>query len=349
MAMSGGVDSSLAAALLLEQGYDVTGAFMVNYKEHDEHGLPCYTKDYRDAVRVAARLSIPILKIDFSKEYKEHVLDYMFNEYAKGRTPNPDVLCNVYIKFGAWLDKAKELGFEKIATGHYASVEEREGRYVLKQAKDENKDQTYFLHQLNQEQLSRAIFPLGTYTKQEVRELAKKYNLPTAAKEESMGICFIGEVPMKDFLQEKIPQIPGNIVMSQTGEVLGTHEGLAFYTIGQRHLGTAERGHAQAKGETSPLYVLEKKSDTNELIVGIELDPLLYKREARVESMHYINGQTPSFPLECSVRLRHRQPLQKAAVDGNTITFSELQKAVTPGQYAVLYKDGVCLGGGIIL
>lgn len=350
VAMSGGVDSSVAAALLLQQGYDVTAAFMVNYKEHDAHGLPCYTKDYRDAVRVAARLQIPILKIDFSKEYKEQVLDYMFEEYSKGRTPNPDVVCNMYIKFGVWLTKAKELGFTKIATGHYAKLHEsKDGSYELLQAKDEEKDQTYFLHQLNQDQLSQAFFPLADYTKKEVRVLAKKFNLPTAQKEESMGICFVGEVPMKEFLEKKIEHRPGNIITSGTGEITGAHEGLAFYTIGQRHLGAVVSGHNQReKGETRPMYIVGKNIDNNELVIGFEDDPLLYKKIVEVEKMHWISGQEPAFPLECSVRLRHRQPLQKAVMANCQIQFEQPQKAVTPGQFAVVYKDGICLGGGII-
>ena len=239
VAMSGGVDSSVVAALLVEVGYDVTGAFIINYDANKEGFGSCYTADYRDALRVAAKLSIPLLKLDFAKEYKELVLDYMYQEYEKGRTPNPDVMCNKFVKFGVWLDKVREMGFDYIATGHYAKVESRKSKvesYELKIAKDTNKDQTYFLHQLNQAQLSYTLFPLGEYTKIEVRELAKKFDLPTANKDESMGICFVGEVDMKEFLQNKIRPTPGNIVTFD-GVVLGQHDGLAFYTIGQRHVG----------------------------------------------------------------------------------------------------------------
>lgn len=353
IALSGGVDSSVSAALLLEQGYDVTAAFMVNYNEHDAHGLPCYTADYRDAVRVAARLGIQIMKIDFTREYKEQVLDYMFNEYKLGRTPNPDVLCNKYIKFGSWLEKAKELGFDKLATGHYADLVCNNGMYKLMQAKDEEKDQTYFLHQLNQEQLSHTLFPLGKYTKTEVRALAEKFDLPTAQKEESMGICFIGEVPMKDFLQQHIAPEPGNIILQETGEIIGIHDGLAFYTIGQRHLGKSEDSthvsDAIQKSKNQPLYVLEKNKEKNELVVGFENNKGLYKTEAIVESWHFTSGQPPANPLQCLVRLRHRQVLQEATIEGNKIHFKEPQKAVTPGQFAVLYKNNECLGGGIII
>jgi len=338
VAMSGGVDSSVAAALLVEQGYNVTGVFMINYDDHDKHGLPCYTSDYRDAVRVAAKLGINILKIDFVAEYKKQVLDYMFAEYEKGRTPNPDVMCNKYIKFGVWLDKARELGFDYLATGHYASTT---GGMLL-QPRDTNKDQTYFLHQVTKEQLEHTLFPLGEYSKDEVRTLAKKFDLPTAEKEESMGICFVGEVSMKEFLQEKLEMNPGDVVQDETGEIIGSHDGLGFYTFGQRH------GFVQ-KGSEQPLFVVEKDFENNRLIVGAEENPKLYSEEIIVEDMHYISGQEPTFPLECEVRLRHRQELQKAMITKNTITFKTPQRAATPGQFAVLYKDGVCLGGGVIV
>ena len=270
VALSGGVDSAVAAALLVKAGYNVTGAYMVNYDpssarlERASEGkfssqaiapqsgaAACWLPDYRDAVRVAAKLNIPILKLDFTKEYKKKVLDYMFAEYRAGRTPNPDVLCNKYIKFGVWLEHARKLGFDWLATGHYARL----GREILNpksqilnkpkisnlkllMAKDKNKDQTYFLHQLNQAQLSRTMFPVGGYLKSEVRSLARRFKLPTANKAESMGICFIGEVPMKEFLETKIKSKPGKIVLSD-GAVVGEHDGLAFYTIGQRHIGVA--------------------------------------------------------------------------------------------------------------
>lgn len=349
IAMSGGVDSSVAAALLVDQGYDVTGAFMVNY---DESGAECWHGDYQDAVRVAAKLNIPLLRLDFTKEYKEKVLDYMYAEYEKGRTPNPDVLCNKFVKFGVWLDKIKELGFDKIATGHYASLGtsyfphlykggKKGGAVKLIRAKDENKDQTYFLHQLNQEQLGQTFFPLGSYTKPQVRKLAKKFALPTSDKEESMGICFIGEVPMKDFLENKIKTKSGDIILSATGEKIGTHDGLAFYTIGQRH------GFTQAGG-TKPLFVVDKNFITNDLIVGEENDPLLWKKEIEVEDIHWISGMAPKFPLRAKVRLRHRQELQNCIIENNKIIFKKSQRAATPGQFAVVYQGRVCLGGGVI-
>ncbi|MBI2989631.1 MAG: tRNA 2-thiouridine(34) synthase MnmA [Candidatus Magasanikbacteria bacterium] len=347
VAMSGGVDSSVAAALLVERGYDVTGAFMVNFVEHDRYGLPCYTADYQDALRVAACLGIGLIKIDFTRQYRSLVLDQMFSEYRAGRTPNPDVLCNSFIKFGVWLEKVQELGFEQLATGHYANINEERKQdgdsiFRLMMAKDGDKDQTYFLHQLNQSQLSRAVFPIGRYNKQEVRELARQFQLPTAEKEESMGICFVGEVPMKEFLQKKIAKNPGDIVFCESGEVIGQHEGLAFYTIGQRH------GFEQSGGG-EPLFVLDKDFERNRLLVGREDNPLLFKKEICLKDIHWICGQEPEFPLHCEVRLRHRQDLQSVTLENNGILrFQQPQKAISPGQSAVFYHRGECLGGGFI-
>lgn len=375
--MSGGVDSSVAAALLVEQGYDVTGAYMINYDSKDDGQFTgpgsttlrpvnksCWVPDYRDAVRVAAKLGIPLLKLNFVKEYRQTVLKYMYDEYKKGRTPNPDVMCNRWVKFGFWLKKARELGFDKIATGHYTKVvESRKGKvesYELLQAKDANKDQTYFLHQLNQGQLSHALFPLGKYTKDQVRRLAKKFDLPTANKEESMGICFVGEVNMKDFLQKEIKTKPGKVVMSD-GKVIGEHDGLAFYTIGERGLGL---GSQKLEGEDNkPIYVVDKKYDINELVVGFEDDPLLFKNEIEVGDVNWIFGFVPEMPLKCEVRLRHRGQLQSAQVsksngqDKYLVKFEKKQRAITPGQFAVFYLDKKifgfrkmkrCLGGGVI-
>ncbi|OIO18908.1 MAG: tRNA 2-thiouridine(34) synthase MnmA [Candidatus Magasanikbacteria bacterium CG_4_10_14_0_8_um_filter_32_14] len=377
VAMSGGVDSSVVAALLVEAGFDVTGAYMINYEEtriNTDNNAEinadnnfCWIPDYRDALRVAAKLGISLLKLDFQKEYKEKVLDYMFAEYKKGNTPNPDVMCNKFIKFGVWLDKIKELGFDKIATGHYATVVKSQKHvvnnvepskvksYELRQAKDENKDQTYFLHQLNQEQLSKTMFPLGEYTKVEVRELAKKFDLPTATKAESMGICFVGELDMKEFLQKDLPKNPGNIVL-ENGDIVGKHEGLAFYTIGQRH------GFEQ-QGGGEPLFVVDKNKEKNELVVGSKNSSFLNKDEIKVANIHWISGcigrsfneggQIPDFPLKCTVRLRHRQALQEVLVSQNgdnfDLKFLNKQRASTPGQFAVFYKDGECLGGGVII
>ncbi len=346
VAMSGGVDSSVAAALLLQQGYDVTGAFMKQWDDTDKTGVCSWKQDRRDALRVAAHLGIPLVTFDFEKEYKKWVMEYMYAEYEKGRTPNPDVLCNKFIKFGVWLKKAKELGFSKLATGHYAAISKN---YELLVPKDKDKDQTYFLHQLKKEQLKHILFPLGVYTKKQVRELAKKFHLSTAQKAESMGICFVGEVPMKEFLLKKIKVKKGKIVTSK-GEVVGEHDGLAFYTVGQRHGFDVKLPKKDTNSK--PLYIVDKRYDTNELVVGFENDPLLHKKEAEVEDINWISGQKPAFPLKCKVRLRHRQPLQDVQLmekDGKiSIHFTKKQKAVTPGQFAVFYKNSVCLGGGAI-
>jgi len=369
--MSGGVDSSVAAALLARAGHEVTGVFTVDY---DDPASPnCWRGDYQDAVRVAAKLGIKLLRWDFTKEYKKLVLDYMYREYAAGRTPNPDVRCNKFIKFGAWLKKAKKIGFDKIATGHYArsttvipseSAGRREIPVVkLLEAKDKNKDQTYFLHQLSQAQLQHVLFPLGNHTKPEVRKLAKKFGLSTADKAESMGICFVGEVPMKEFLQKKIKIKKGKVVTGD-GQAVREHDGLAFYTIGQR-IGIMSSGGPAAPASrvrndhTQPLYVVDKSFKANELVVGHEDDPLLYKEEIRIGEINWIGGQTPQFPLKCKVRLRHRQELQNCVAQCHceeakgrrsnlSVRFTKSQRAVTPGQFAVFYLKGECLGGGVV-
>ncbi|MBI4098559.1 MAG: tRNA 2-thiouridine(34) synthase MnmA [Candidatus Magasanikbacteria bacterium] len=371
VAMSGGVDSSVAAALLVREGHEVIGAFMKNWTDtKDVQGVCDWKNDKRDAQRVAAKLGIPLVVMDFQKEYRKGVVDYMFREYRAGRTPNPDVICNTTVKFGPFLAAAKKLGADKIATGHYATVIPDKCRvaardpgspnktYHLLRARDENKDQTYFLHQLNQKQLAHTLFPIGNYTKPQVRALARKFGLPTAERVESMGVCFIGEINMKDFLKQKIKPKPGNIVTS-AGEVIGEHEGLVYYTIGQRH-GFVQRGGGK------PLYVVAKDFKKNELVVGSENDPRLLTREISVGDVHWINSPLPlgegdkKLPLlskegrgEVLVRFRHRQELQRCAIkkqEKNIIVVcSKPQRAITPGQFAVLYRGEECLGGGVII
>lgn len=357
VALSGGVDSAVSAALLVAAGYDVTGVFVINYEGKNTFGEECWVPEYRDAVRVAAHLNIPILRWNFVEEYRKNVLDYMFREYEAGKTPNPDILCNKFVKFGSWLSKARELGFDYLATGHYAKLDKQilshlepvpsERVRKLLVPKDIVKDQTYFLHQMNQQQLKNTLFPLANYTKTQVRMLAKKFDLPVAVKEESMGICFIGEVPMKEFLQQRIKPHPGSIILAN-GETIGKHDGLSFYTIGQRHFALQHPG-----GDSRPLYVLGKRTAGNELVVGYEDDPLMNRREIEVSDIHWISGQPPLFPLTCEVRLRHRQELQTCTVwseNGSiVIECKEPQRSVTPGQFAVLYKKGECLGGGAVI
>lgn len=345
--MSGGVDSSVAAALLLKKGYEVVGAYMKQWSDtKDIHGICSWKDDRREALRVAAHLGIPLLTLDFEKEYKEWVVTYMFEEYKLGRTPNPDVMCNKFVKFGVWLDKAREMGFDFMATGHYAQIGVLKGKKSVKllEAVDTDKDQTYFLHQVSQEQLQHVLFPVGEYTKKQVRSLAKKFKLPTAQREESMGICFIGEIPMKQFLQQKIQPKKGKIV-NANGDLIGEHDGLPFYTIGQRH------GFSQSGGG-KPLFVVGKNQKKNELVVGFEDDPLLYQKEIEVLDVNWCSGQGINFPLECTMRLRHRQPLQKGRLEMRgkrlVVVCKKEQKAVTPGQFAVFYKDGECFGGGVV-
>ncbi len=349
--LSGGVDSSVAAALLVKAGYDVTAAFMINYDEQ-KNGESCWRPDYQDALRVAAHLNIKLLRLNFVKDYNRDVLQYMYKKYEEGKTPNPDILCNKFVKFDAWLKKANELGFDFIATGHYAKIKKSGSKFLLQTAKDKNKDQTYFLHQLNQDQLKQVLFPIGNYNKNQVRQLAEKFDLPTAQKEESMGICFIGEVSMRDFLKNKIKVKSGNIV-DESGMILGKHDGLAYYTIGQRNLGLNSKNG-------QPFFVVAKNIIKNELIVGFENSSLLYKKEIVIGEINWTAGQAPKLPMKCQVRLRHRQELQNAIVCHSdrseakrrnllTIEFSKPQRAVTAGQFAVFYKNGLCLGGGEIL
>ena len=354
--MSGGVDSSVTAALLIDQGYQVTAAYMKQWDDVGTDGVCTWKKDRRDALRVAAHLDIDLLTFDYQKEYKKHVFNYMIKEYKKGRTPNPDILCNQFVKFGFWLQKAKELGYDYLATGHYASItsskKKNETIYNLAQAKDKNKDQTYFLHKLNQDRLSNLLFPLGTLTKKQVRAIAKKKKLPTANRKESMGICFIGEMPMKQFLSTYITQQKGNIILS-TGEIIGTHDGLAYYTIGQRHVGIASSQINKKIEDNKPLFVVGKNIKTNDLIIGFEDDTQLYKKEILLEDMHWVSDVIPEEPIKCLVRFRHRQDFQKAEIHMKSKTKALLictqkQKAITPGQFAVLYTKTECLGGGII-
>ena len=369
MAMSGGVDSSVAVALLILQGYDVTGAFMKQWSDSAEvSGVCTWKEDRRDALRVAAALDIPLMTLDFEKEYREQVAAYMFAEYEKDRTPNPDVLCNTHIKFGVWLDWALAHGFDYLATGHYARLErvikktrKQENKKTVEdlnstqnhllQAKDTNKDQTYFLHQLDQKQLAHVMFPIGDYLKSEVRSLARRFHLPTAEREESMGICFIGEMPMKDFLLQKITKKPGKIVTTD-GTIVGLHDGLPFYTIGQRHLKVGNQKPIVTSIVTMPWYVVEKRPMTNELVIGHENDALLYKKEIVLDDVRWVSGVEPTLPFSCMVRLRHRQKLEKAKITIQNVKivlhFLHPQRAVTPGQFAVFYKNGECLGGGVI-
>ncbi len=387
--LSGGVDSSVSLALLKEAGFDVMGVFLKVW--HPEF-LPCdWKEERRSAMRVCAILDVPFLTIDCEKEYKKEVVDYMISEYKAGRTPNPDVFCNKYVKFGVFLDKAKEMGADFIATGHYAqnlvfdkSLSPQEVsengyfsaekflvfapsrsqcfrnllsqqdlsnyRFELHESNDKNKDQSYFLYTLNQEQLSKTLFPVGHLTKPEVRKLAEKFSLPTATKKDSQGLCFIGKVDMKDFLEHFIETKKGDVLNSK-GEVVGIHDGALFYTIGQRHGFTITK-----KTPNDPsFFVVSKDLEKNTITVADkenQLDLVFNTKEIFIKDIHFIDGVEPEFPLNCQVRIRYRQEKQNCKVEklelGYKISFEKPQNGVAKGQSAVFYQGEKCLGGGIM-
>ena len=348
--MSGGVDSSVTALLLKEQGYDVVGLFMKNWEDDDTDEYCSSKQDLIDAVSVADHIGIDIEAVNFSKEYKDKVFANFLEEYRAGRTPNPDILCNSEIKFRAFLDHAMAMGADKIATGHYAQVREVDGLFQLLKAEDGSKDQSYFLYRLNQAQLSVSMFPLGQYLKREVREIARKAGIPTSEKKDSTGICFIGERPFREFLQRYMPTEPGDM-RTPEGKVVGRHTGLMYYTFGQRQ-GLGIGGSREGDGE--PWYVAAKDLEKNELIVVQGHDhPLLLKDTLQADQMHWIAGHAPRTHWVYAAKTRYRQadaPCEIDAIDGERceIRFGQPQWAVTPGQSVVVYESNVCLGGGII-
>ena len=344
--LSGGVDSSVAAWLLKEQGYEVIGLFMKNWEDDDTDEYCTSRKDLIDAVSVADVIGIGIEAVNFSAEYRERVFSNFLAEYQSGRTPNPDVLCNAEIKFRAFLDHALKLGADWIATGHYAQLRKRDGRLELLKAVDASKDQSYFLYRLNQAQLSRTLFPLGTMFKREVRELARKLGLPNHAKRDSTGICFIGERPFREFLMRYLPRSPGPME-SPEGRVVGAHDGLMYYTIGQRQgLGIGGQGEAW--------YVADKRIDRNCLVVVQGHDhPDLFKQRLSAEDLSWTAGIAPPLASTYGAKTRYRQADASCAltqIDAGRceVAFDAPQWAVTPGQSVVLYDGAVCLGGGII-
>ena len=375
--LSGGVDSAVSAHLLKEQGYEVIGVFMKNWEDDDDSEYCSTREDWVDAVAVADRLGIEIEAVNFASEYKDRVFADFLREYSAGRTPNPDVLCNAEIKFKAFLDHAMHLGAEKIATGHYARVREVKNtaengdlgsRFELLKGLDESKDQSYFLHRLNQAQLSKVLFPVGELRKTEVRRIALEIELGNAKKKDSTGICFIGERPFREFLERYLPKTPGNMI-TPDGEHVGQHQGLAYYTLGQRgglHIGGSRDGSG------APWYVAGKDMAANTLIVvqGRE-HPALRRTAVQMVNTHWISGAepsagngraTPADPGQATpadygygAKTRYRQPdaacvyVPADAMHGiATLDFAESQWAPTPGQYAVLYRGNVCLGGGVI-
>ncbi|TSH97178.1 tRNA 2-thiouridine(34) synthase MnmA [Verticiella sediminum] len=357
--MSGGVDSSVSAWLLKQQGYDVVGLFMKNWEDDDDSEYCSTRQDLLDAVSVADLLGIEIEAVNFAGEYKDRVFSEFLREYSAGRTPNPDVLCNAEIKFKAFLDHAMRMGAERIATGHYARVRTleagpRAGQVQLLKALDGTKDQSYFLHRLNQAQLARTLFPLGEIAKTEVRRIAREIGLPNAAKKDSTGICFIGERPFREFLNRYLPSAPGPI-KTDDGRVIGEHVGLSFYTFGQRKgLGIGGvKGRQAADGTADAWYVARKDIPANTLYVVQGHDhPWLLAPRLRALDASWVAGEAPA-PGAYGAKTRYRQPdaactLRQAQGDGFQLDFTEPQWAVTPGQSAVLYDGDVCLGGGII-
>lgn len=349
--VSGGVDSSVAAYLLKEQGHEVIGLFMVNWEEESE---TCTAEqDYEDVKRVCNAIGIPYFSVNYAKEYYDRVFTYFLDEYKRGRTPNPDVLCNREIKFGPFLEFAKKLGADYIATGHYCKKIEKDGKYYLCKAKDLNKDQSYFLNQLSQEQLKYVLFPLEDIEKPKVREIAEKLGLVTAQKKDSTGICFIGERNFKKFLQEYLPAQKGDI-KTLDGKVVGKHDGLMYYTIGQRR-GLGIGGRADSNGER--WFVLSKDLENNILYVSQGEGEELFSSGMISEKFNWIPEKPTEAEFDCFAKFRYRQVDQKVHVkvvdDHVEISFYEKQRAVTPGQFVVLYKnteDGnsICLGGAVI-
>lgn len=351
--MSGGVDSSVTALLLKEQGYDVIGIFMKNWDDTDELGYCTATEDYKDVALVADQIGIPYYSVNFEKEYHDRVFSYFLEEYKKGRTPNPDVMCNKEIKFKAFLDYAMELGADYVATGHYARVvRDEDGKSHLLRGKDSNKDQTYFLSQLSQEQLSKAMFPLGEIEKSEVREIAERANLATAKKKDSTGICFIGERDFKDFLMNYLPAKSGEM-QTLDGEVIGKHDGLMYYTIGQRKgLGIG----GSKDGTNEPWFAIGKNLEENVLYVGQGYENDHLYADTLEASDFLFTGDAEELPREfrSMAQFRYRQKAVPVTVyldETRTkarVVFDEAARAITPGQAIVLYDGDECLGGGII-
>lgn len=334
--MSGGVDSSVTAALLVEQGYDVTGVYMKNWTQ-DLPGMKCpWADDLADAKRVAVQLGIDFKVFDFETEYREKVVQYMIDEYKLGRTPNPDIMCNQEVKFKLFLDTALEDGADMIATGHYARTQNGE----LLRAKDEGKDQTYFLYRVSSPALSKTLFPLGDYLKSEVRDMAKQRGLWTSDKKESMGVCFVGNVGMREFLSQYVEATPGDIVEKESGKVLGNHDGAIYYTLGQRH--------GLDLGGGLPYYVVGKDMAKNEVYVSQNIaDSNIVRRLVTIESPHWISGVAPRTTY-FQFRLRHRGQLIDGELADDTITLSSAERAITPGQSIVYYDGSVCIGGAIV-
>lgn len=353
--MSGGVDSSVAALLLKKEGFGVEGLFMKNWEMDDKNGYCAAAKDLSDAQMVADKLDIKLHTVNFAKEYENRVFSYFLKEYASGRTPNPDVLCNREIKFDLFFNHALNLGADFIATGHYATIREHNNELQLFKAKDLNKDQTYFLNSIDKKVFKNTLFPVGSYLKPQIRKIAEEHALPTFAKKDSTGICFIGEKKFKQFLSEFLLATPGEIITTD-GEVIGQHDGLMFYTLGQREgLGL---GGQKGNSNQEPFYVVEKDIPNNKLIVAVGKNhPLLFSQGLMCSEIHWLTDNIPQMPATVHAKIRYRQDPQPCVIspllglqgqNTHCVMFSSLQRAVTPGQYIVFYDNKRCLGGAQI-
>ena len=346
--LSGGVDSSVAALLLKRQGYEVTGVFMNNWAEENDEGACTAAEDHEDVRRVCDKLEIPYYTVNFAKQYRERVFSYFLREYAAGRTPNPDVLCNCEIKFKAFLDLAMSAGAEALATGHYARLARDVAGVRLLRAQDLNKDQTYFLAGLRQDQLARAVFPIGTLVKSEVRSLAAAAGLANAAKKDSTGICFIGERNFKRFLMQYLPAQPGDMV-NLDGKIVGRHDGLMYYTLGQRR-GLGIGGMREGSGDS--WFVIGKDMERNLLVVQQGEKEELFSTALEAGSISFIAGEAPAAEFTCTAKFRYRQTDVPVRVringEGCLVEFEKPERAVTPGQWVVFYRGEECLGGGAI-
>jgi len=348
--LSGGVDSAIAAYQLKEGGYQVSSLFMKNWDEDDRDGHCSAEQDLQDASAVAKILNIPLYQRNFSHEYWQQVFEHFLAEYAAGRTPNPDILCNREIKFSTFLQQALDLGADAIATGHYAQIEQRKQYYLLMKGADPGKDQSYFLHLLNQAQLSKALFPIGHLQKTQVREIASQLQLPNSSKKDSTGICFIGERNFKEFLQQYLPAQPGDI-KDLHGAILGRHDGLMYYTLGQRQ-GLGLGGMKDGNGE--PWYVVDKDLANNTLVVAQgHQHPALFKTRLKAQAPHWVAQVPPQKNVVCRAKTRYRQADQDCRIiywdeEQLEVEFKQPQRAVTPGQSVVFYDGPVCLGGAVI-
>ncbi|VAW65561.1 tRNA-specific 2-thiouridylase MnmA [hydrothermal vent metagenome] len=347
--MSGGVDSSVAAQQLIEQGYHVEGLFMKNWEQDDDENYCAAAEDLKDAQQVCSQLGIKLHSVNFSDQYWDRVFKNFLEEYSAGRTPNPDILCNKEIKFKAFLDYALQLGAHFIATGHYVQRAYETAQYQLLKGLDDNKDQSYFLYTLTQKQLEHSLFPVGAIEKPEVRQIAEKSGFITHDKKDSTGICFIGERKFKDFLQRFIPAQSGDI-KTLDGKTIGKHHGLMYYTLGQRK-GLGIGGVKNTREE--PWFSVKKDLHENVLYVAQGEDPSLYHTHLQASQLCWVSGTAPELPTQCKAKIRYRQADQRCTIHGikdgsASISFEQAQRAITPGQSIVFYNRNICLGGGII-